>query len=635
MSSDICHVIQKAPGLTARNARAKDASPEGNARPGSSPRPRSEKAASKPQDEDLDVWIHSQYYARGGQKKKALQALSKHKAGTSVHQVPEVRKINSSTSRLGVKLEYFRDHTEEVESLTRVVEEGFMCQESSSGEPLVNLAKVRSHGLRVTETDLLDLSRPKSQASTRRASPHPWTPRSADKCSAHSARLRDAVQRAREIQIEKRLEQAVRQRLQQTRHQRAQRERPWVTIVVLALSTTLIQKLVDVHRQARQVICAGGDLSDRNADRTRIIRVYRDDFRQICLQEGEDLRLFTRRTFEAVQAEVVRLCDLELARRRSLQIWRAWKKLLCILVAYTRLRRPLRKAAAADALKIFIGASSRAYLLRRAVKSFVRSVLLVQKAMRHQARIFRTVQNYVLKPYIWCAETQALCDTCRVRKAEAMAKMETYLEEADVERWKEEAKQMMLSRARAWREEYMNAGPAAHTAQASPLEDDDSPLLHARSEARQQMTLAAATLFDPRAAKRWGNTKGSEAVNTRVTEPRKLGKLSRSFQAMDRLRLDPKERDETARKVLLRMIDSWWNSFCFYEAQAERSKKDWINWRKEVLRHGCLDSRAPDPPEVLVFPEVSFAQAYIWVQKEVEHRLREKTESTTAMLDGF
>ena len=647
MSPDMCQVLQKAPGLTARNARANEATLEEKLDvaevAGSSPRMRSEKVESQSQDEDLDVWIHSQFYARGGQKKKALQALSRHQTGTSVHQVPEVRKINSSTSRLGVKLEFYRDHTEDVDSLLRVVEEGFMCQESSSGEPLVNVAKVRSHGLRVNETDLLDLrstSRPKSQASTRN-SPRPWTPRAAtaeQRSSAHSARLRDAVQRARDIQIEKRLEQALRLRRQQTRHQRAQRERPWITIIVVALSSMLLRKLVAVHRQIRQAICADVNASESRVgggiDRTHIIRVYRNDFRQICVQHGEDLSLFTRQQSEAVQAEVIRLCDLELQRRQSLSIWTAWKKLLCLLVVYTRLRRPLRKAAAAEALKTFIGASSRAYLLRRAVKNFVRSVLLVQKAMRHQARIFNSIQSHILKPYVWCAETQALCDTCRVRKPEAAAKIEEYLEDVDLERWKEEVKQMMLQRARAWREEYMNTGPPVRSAQS--FEDDDVlalQALHAQSDARKQMALAAATLFDSRASKRFRSSRDAEKLNS-TRGPRKTLTISRNFQAMDRLRLDNKERDEVSRKVLLRIVDTWWNSFGFYAAQAERSKKDWINWRKEVLRHGSLDSRAPDPPEVLVYPEISFAPAYIWLQKEVENRLRERQDALAPLVEG-
>ena len=42
-----------------------------------------------------EVWVHSHFHAKGGQKKKALHALSKHKAG-SVHRVPEVEQMLSS-----------------------------------------------------------------------------------------------------------------------------------------------------------------------------------------------------------------------------------------------------------------------------------------------------------------------------------------------------------------------------------------------------------------------------------------------------------------------------------------------------------------------------------------------------------
>ena len=246
--------------------------------------------------------------------------------------------------------------------------------------------------------------------------------------------------------------------------------------------------------------------------------------------------------------------------------------------------------------------------------------------MRHQARIFKTIQNYILKPYLWCAETQALGDICRVRKPEVAARIEAYLDEADVERWKAEARQMMISRARAWREEYMNV---PRPSKEQVMLQDDASILHARSEARQQMSVAVATLSDPRAAKRWRNNPEHHGDTTQT--PRKSMTFSKNFATMNRVRLDSKERDEIARKVLLRMIDFWWNSFCFYQAQAGRSRKDWINWRREVLRHGSLDSRAPDPPEVLVYPEISFAQAYTWLQKEVEYRLRDRQDSNVLM----
>mmetsp|Transcript_41319 Transcript_41319/g.96406 ORF Transcript_41319/g.96406 Transcript_41319/m.96406 type:complete len:647 (-) Transcript_41319:190-2130(-) len=641
LSPEICRMLEQAPGLTSRNAanEAEKAKPDADVAsppevPESSPRPKSE---SKPKrnrqvsntDEDLDVWIHSQYYASGGQKKKALQALSRHQTGTSVHQVPEVRKINSCTSRLGVKLEYFRDHTDEVESLMRVVEEGFMYQETSCGEPLVNVAKLRSRGLKVKETDLERGGRPRSQASGRTSPTRACTPRDV-RTPPCSVRLREVVMRARDAQLERRVDQALRIRSRQTRHLRAQRERPWLTFVLVALSCKLLQKLVTVHRQIRHAVCG---VEDNGRDSIHAIRVYRDDFKQICLEQGEDLSLFTNRHFEAVQTHVTHLCDLELRRRRSLSIWTAWKKMLRLLVVYIRLRRPLRKAAAAEALKSFIGASARAYLLRRAVKHFVRSVLLVQKAMRHQARIFKTIQNYILKPYLWCAETLALCETCHIRKAEASARIEAFLEEADVERWKDEVKQMMLQRTRAWREDYANA-PSPGRAN---LPEDDSLILPAQSEVRQQMTLAAATLVDSRASKRFRNSDRDRAAQSDAMSrtPRKTLVFSKHFDAMDRLRLDSRERDEIARKVLLRIIDTWWNSMCFYGVQAERSKNDWISWRKEVLRHGSLDSRAPDPPDVLVCPEISFSQAYIWLQKEVDHRCRERLESTGLFADGL
>jgi hypothetical protein len=74
-------------------------------------------------------------------------------------------------------------------------------------------------------------------------------------------------------------------------------------------------------------------------------------------------------------------------------------------------------------------------MLRRTVKNFVKSVLMVQRALRHQAHIFRTLQKRILQPYVWATETQLLCDAFRMRKAEAAARIEAYMEDMKLKEW--------------------------------------------------------------------------------------------------------------------------------------------------------------------------------------------------------
>ena len=81
LSRELARQLHLAPGLTDRFSRGEkkelplELLPEAN--------------ADEP-SEELDVWVHSQFYVKGGQKKKALSALSKHKEG-SVHEITELQ----------------------------------------------------------------------------------------------------------------------------------------------------------------------------------------------------------------------------------------------------------------------------------------------------------------------------------------------------------------------------------------------------------------------------------------------------------------------------------------------------------------------------------------------------------------
>ena len=125
----------------------------------------------------------------------------------------------------------------------------------------------------------------------------------------------------------------------------------------------------------------------------------------------------------------------ERKRQRHEAIWKEWKKLLRSLVVYVKFRLPLRKTRSIDTIKSFMEVSARPYMLRRTVKNFVESVLMVQRALRHQAHIFRTLQKRILQPYVWATETQLLCDAFRMRRAEAAARIEAYMEDMKLKEW--------------------------------------------------------------------------------------------------------------------------------------------------------------------------------------------------------
>ena len=103
---------------------------------------------------------------------------------------------------------------------------------------------------------------------------------------------------------------------------------------------------------------------------------------------------------ERLSASALVMQKEERKRQRHEAIWKEWKKLLRTLIVYVKFRLPLKKTRSIDKIKSFMRASARPYMLRRTVKHFVQSVLLVQRALRHQAHIFRTVQQHILQPFV-------------------------------------------------------------------------------------------------------------------------------------------------------------------------------------------------------------------------------------------
>lgn len=154
----------------------------------------------------------------------------------------------------------------------------------------------------------------------------------------------------------------------------------------------------------------------------------------------------------SLEPQILQMRKEERKRQRSDGIWNDWKKLLQLIEVWIKLRLPLRKKRSMLIIKSFLTASARPYMLRRTVKHFVQSVLLVQRAMRHQAQVFRTIQSRILQPLVWAAETRLLCDAFRIRQADAMARIEAHFEQVRLRHWEAQVRLMWLDRAYAWRE---------------------------------------------------------------------------------------------------------------------------------------------------------------------------------------
>ncbi|CAJ1366796.1 unnamed protein product [Effrenium voratum] len=517
LSPELARRLQLAPALKGRERPGTAEGSGPTSLPATSPRtPRLQQVERKQQDEDLDVWIHSHYYAKGGQKKKALTALSKHaRGGVSVHEVPEVQKINACTSRINVKLEFYRDHDEQFDPLLRTVEEAFMCQESGTGEPLVNVAKLRS------------ANRPKSQASRRQsAGRNLLTPdlkaiADRDRGCLHRDRICQAVAKAKLMQVERRTEHAWRLHLQQTRQERARRERPWLSLAAAVVGLAVMRKIAETWQQARQETArALQGLPAQHA--LPVFSFHLDDWHA-----------------ERLSRAVAAMRSREHQRFRSQSIWRQWTHLLLTLIVWIKLRRPLRKKSAIETVKNLMRAAARPYQFRCAVKHFMQAVLLVQRAMRHQAQIFKVMQNRIFKPLVWATETQLICDAFRMRKAEAAAKIESQMHAFKVKHWEEEVRLMSIDRAHVWRH-----GCGRFRAKLSRISEmEEEPMQHHHSSLQKTLELMSR------------GSLGHTAKNLR-----KSFKQS-GFLMMETLRMESQDCEEITRQMLLTSIDVWWGQF--------------------------------------------------------------------------
>lgn len=502
-----------------------------------------------------------------------------------------------------------------------------MCQESGTGEPIVNVAKLCGAKGRRSRSPS---PRPKSQGTEppeRAASARTQTAASGisavERSMARRERISTVLRRAQLLHLEKRTEHAWRLHLQHKRQERAHRERFWLKVMEAVAALAAVQRIQVFWGMAKAdfAVCKLEGLPALPWQSPAI---------SCCPLRSQHL--------ETLKARILLMQKEERKRQRHEAIWKEWKKLLRSLVVYVKFRLPLRKTRSIDTIKSFMEVSARPYMLRRTVKNFVKSVLMVQRALRHQAHIFRTLQKRILQPYVWATETQLLCDAFRMRRAEAAARIEAYMEDMKLKEWERDVKLMWVDRAHVWREGCQRFRPQLSKHSQHSF-DGENPSVHLEEDAPVRHVVSAP------ARPRQTNTRGSqmqktlEMMQAQGTAGRKTFSLRKSlngrkFLVMDTLRMDPRDCEEITRQMLLNSVDAWWAQYRVYRSAEPISMQNWINWRQDFVRRP--DALVWDPPEVLKYPEMSFSpQGYQWLHKEVETRLREHPEFRSLIGEGF
>jgi len=680
-----------------------------------SPSPELPETKEVEEDEDLDIWFHSEYFSAGGQKKKALQALSKDLEGSSVHQVKEVQQIPSGTTRVDVKLEYYRDHFEISDPLQRTVEDNFMCREPGHGGKVVNVAKLRSKGniaasriekgedegelvpMRPQSSSLATrpqsemsgrLSRPVSQMSPRIMTPDLMLSAMRSRASAHQARAERAVEKAKEQQLERRIQQMQHLLSSQGRQERAKRERPWMTAVAAAIRLVMMHKFIAIFRHAKHTI--HGKVSEIDALQDAGLRsvTYKSGKKlwksaSIRVHGGGELAssILRSKQMEAIEHSVSVLRQQErLALKRTL-MWQAWRRLLRLMRFIVRVRKPLRKHNAAEIVKEILSVKAHGFQLTRAVKTYIKNVKLVQRAMRQQSRVLRIFRNFILKPKVWEMETIVLSEMGQIPQAVVKERIDQYMEENEVELWKEEVRRMMLTRTLVWRGLIPpcpgNVKPNYFKRRRSSDMGRGGSILHSLSETnslrsgalsrpsgrtpsllagpglpaspcgyglqtphavRAQAPLGPASpLAAPETPGRKRTAGAQKAIGSHRKRTEKEKEKDKSmedyliaFKSLDGFRLDNQAHNKICAGLCSLAIDAWAVNFKSYQSARGASRSHWSAWRKEVQMCLAYDAALlPEPPDVLTFPELLDTPVdSSFLRTEVEVRLRENSDAS-------
>jgi len=480
---------------------------------------------------------------RSGAKHRALDALERSEHIASVHDVAAVQSLASGLERVGVKLEWYRENPQLSGPLLRAVERSFMAMDPGSGEWIVSAARVRDAG-----TGQLRRGSPGPQAAQGRNAPLGPLMAGAEKAaSRHSARAVQALAHEREQQLGRRVEHLRALQRRQMRQEQAERTRPWVTWQVAATAALVMRGFLVAYRHAFEASDAV-DAECGAAERWR--RMGKQLWHEAALRMGSaDLRAF--RLLRQPQLDpigrLVMKSRLDHAEsRRKNHLWRMWACTLRLSIAVVRLQRPYRVHVSMEIAKDFIEKSWRGFRIRRSVKSFLRKVRVLQRAIRCSCRIARVIRTRVLVPQVWALETMLLGRTAGIQEELLEAEVARHLEACGLERWRQEAQRLQRLRVLLIHGAELALGPAPGPGAA------------------------------PRA--RW--------------------------PSLEAWRLSPEEREQLAALAFRENLDAWWELYRSFKQARPASSRAWVAWRLALVELDfCSHDLWPEHPPVMEYPE--------------------------------
>jgi len=566
----------------------------------------------------------------GGLRRRAYDDLMRNDPRqVRMHDVPAVQKMASGVDRVAVKLTYLRGQDELIYALTTPIEQEYMTMEPISGSMLVDIGKMRckskpGKGPTPTHSDKQTHS---FRTSSRAFTPDVLASRLQDRSERHSARVRQAVESARELDMQRRLERQESLELRQARHGLAVRARPWLVWVVTSAAMVALRRTLELYYAGLSGTC------ELQASSGFINSPHDYAF-----------EVLHRRYVEVVQRLIIKTKLDSAEERKTSKVWGYWAHGLRVSVWLVRMMVPIRKHRLIKLCKQMMSDTLRAYSMRMVIKGYLNKIRFWQRVFKSSHDIMWIVRTKVLEPLIWVAETQILGRAVGMTEDMLSFEIAKYLDVHEVEAWRAKAKRLIDNRPQSW-----------HGLPVSPMEVAGPRALNGGGKGRNTVLTAepvgaAKTTTTSRMPLKRGLTGKmgaedmSDAAPRRQQEsqddhalqsssPNRVGKFSRQktfmpglgegleepMQGMtpskstpggigllDKYRMSQTDRQEVSRLTHCESLESWWQQYKAYKTLRARSTEMWKGWSR-VLAELNMDERLdqemrPEPPQTPEYP---------------------------------
>jgi len=529
-------------------------------------------------------------------RKNALDAVSKINNNTNVHEIPEVKSVPNGLDRVHVKLEYYREHSEQLISLFDSIERDFMCVEPTSGIPIVSTSRLRLGGS--GQRDALAV---KPIAKHRDC-----TPVEHQRVVKKSARVEQVLTQGRMLDMDRRMQQLQSLQVRHARAEVASRVRPWITIVIISMAASTMHNFLKAFQKMLQAAAHSLDINQPVNRKGNILwaglahRVTSLGLRNFKMLKKTHLDTLNRCVLQR------RLEDDEL--RRQCRIWQSWAHNLRICLFVVRVQHPYRRHLAMNKVKNFLHCSWRGFQIRRSVTTFHRKLRFLQRSIRSTILLFDMIRKKILVPHIWGMETMILGQMAGKSDDKIKADVTEHMEACNLEQWTTEAAHVLETRQHIVGG-YIPPKQIHRSKSPAMLGDSMAPPRSSRLQERRMSVVHndvkqfQARVRGSRVSARGAVARGSAAQQDTAGSHHAHAELELQNMEIERQRLTAEQREVIARQMLRDSVDRWWKGHTVYKKALKGSVEQWRNWCHGIAELGEYNRDLwPEHPQILQHP---------------------------------